>query len=197
MNPVTQSEEQARPLRADARRNRERVLVAAREVFAEQGYDAQMTDIARTAKVGIGTVYRHFPDKAALVEALVAERFTQFAELAREALAAEDAWAGFRDWLLRCAQIQAEDKMICDFLGEAISGERVDAIAREVGLAEITEEVVEHAKRAGALRPDVVGEDVPTMMCGIGVIAHSRRAEGADAWRRHLDFTLAGMRNPG
>ena len=192
MNPVT---EQARPLRADARRNRERVLAAAREVLAVEGVDAQMTDIARRAGVGIGTLYRHFPDKTALIEALVAERFTEFAALARDALTAADAWTGFRDWLVACGAIQAGDRMICDFLSEAIDGERVGAIAEEVGLHAATEEVVAHAKREGALRPAVEASDIPTMMCGLGAIARSR-APHDQTWRRHLDFMLAGMRDP-
>ena len=199
MNPVTDQKVapgETRPLRADARRNRERVLVAARRVLAEQGYDAQMTDVARKAGVGVGTVYRHFPDKTALIEALVAERFTQFAALGREALAAGDPWTGLREWLLRCGEIQAEDKMICDFLTEAIGGERVGAIADEVGLAQVTEEVIEHAKDAGVLRPAVVPQDVPTMMCGVGAIARSESVHDGRSWRRHLEFMLDGMRNP-
>src|SRR5262247_2909084 len=69
-----------RPLRADARRNRERVLEAARACFREDGSNAQMDDVASRAGVGVGTVYRHFPDKAALLEALISERFREFAE---------------------------------------------------------------------------------------------------------------------
>jgi AcrR family transcriptional regulator len=185
-----------RPLRADARRNRERVLVAARKVLAEEGFDAQMTEIAEKAGVGIGTLYRHFPDKTALIEALVAERFREFAELARGALAADDAWEGFRAWLMGCGEIQARDRMICDYLAETLGGERVEAIANQVGLTEITEEVVAHAKREGAIRDAVVPQDIPTMMCGLGAIARRRDGSEDAAWHRHLDFMLAGMRNP-
>jgi AcrR family transcriptional regulator len=194
VSPVTEQARptQERPLRADARRNRERVLAAGRTVLAHEGYDAQMTDVAKKAGVGVGTVYRHFPDKTALIEALVAERFTQFAECARDALAADDAWAGFRGWLLRCGEIQAEDKMVCDFLSEAVGGERVGAIAEEVGLTAVTEKVVEHAKRAGALRDRVRADDIPPMMCGAGAVARSR----GDEWRRILEFSLEGMRDP-
>lgn len=197
MNPVTEEKTAPdRPLRADARRNRERVLAAARDVLALEGFDAQMTDIAGRAGVGIGTLYRHFPDKTALIEALVAERFTQFASLAQDALAADDAWTGFREWLLACGEIQARDRMICDFLSETIGGERVGAIAEEVGLHSATEELVAHAKHAGALRPAVEAADIPTMMCGLGAIARSRTPDD-ESWRRHLDFMLEGMRNPG
>src|SRR5438874_9446076 len=81
-----------RALRADARRNREAVIAAAKKLFADQGLDAQMPDVARVANVGVGTVYRHFPTKDELIASLVAERFERLAEKAREGLEAEDAW---------------------------------------------------------------------------------------------------------
>jgi len=195
VKPVTEATSTApRPLRADARRNRERVLAAARECFAEQGYETQMTDVARKAGVGVGTVYRHFPDKTALVEALVAERFRQFTEGAERALEAEDAWAGFRGWLLRCGEIQAEDRMVCDFITEAVGAERRNAIAQDEGLAEATGAVIAHAKAAGAVRATVEPDDIPSMMCGLGAIARSD-PEGR-VWRRQLEFMLEGMREP-
>ena len=80
------SELAEKPLRADARRNREKVLAAARAVFAEQGVDAQMDDVARRADVGVGTVYRHFPTKDALLNALTDELFAVIAAHARELL---------------------------------------------------------------------------------------------------------------
>src|SRR5512132_1869501 len=81
-----------RVLRADARRNREAVIAAAKQLFADQGLDAQMPDVAKAAKVGVGTVYRHFPTKDDLIAALVAERFERLAQKAREGLEAEDPW---------------------------------------------------------------------------------------------------------
>ena len=194
MNPVTETPTPEKPLRADARRNREKVLAAARAVFAEEGYEAQMTDVAKRAGVGVGTVYRHFPDKTALVEALVAERFRQFREGALEALEVEDAWAGFRGWILRCGEIQAEDRMVCDFITEAVGTERREAIAQGQGLAAATGELIDHAKSAGALRETVEPADVPSMMCGLGAIA---RTDPQDrVWRRQLEFMLEGMREP-
>ena len=194
MNPVTEQTTAEKPLRADARRNRERVLVAARQCFGEQGYDTQMTDVAKQAGVGVGTVYRHFPDKTVLIEALVAERFSQFTIAARDALDAEDAWAGFRGWLEACAEIQAEDRMVCDFITEAVGAERRDAIAAEIGLDEATREVVEHAKAAGAVRSEVEPDDIPGLMCGLGAVARSDPEDRV--WRRQFEFALEGMREP-
>src|SRR5213593_3762177 len=88
-----------RALRADARRNREAVLAAAKKLFADQGLDAQMPDVAKAAKVGVGTVYRHFPTKDDLIAALAAERFERLAEKAREGIDGDDAWEGLCDFI--------------------------------------------------------------------------------------------------
>ncbi len=170
------------------------MLKAARRCFAEQGYDTQMADVAKKAGVGIGTVYRHFPDKTALVEALVEERFGQFAASGREALEADDVWQGFHDWLMLCGEIQAEDRMICDFITEAVGDERRQAIAKATGLREVTIAVIDHAKAAGVLRDDVEQEDIPTIMCGLGAVARVQADPEGRIWRRQLEFMLEGMR---
>src|SRR3982751_474552 len=92
--PPEQQASVDRVLRADARRNREAVIAAAKDLFADEGLDAQMPDVAKAAKVGVGTVYRHFPTKEKLIAALVAERFERLAQKARECLELEDAWEG-------------------------------------------------------------------------------------------------------
>src|SRR3954447_6371000 len=94
-----------RRLRADARRNRERILKAAKEVFGEEGIEAQMDDVARRAGVGVGTVYRHFPNKEVLMGELVKEKFEAFTERAREALEQDDAWEAFCDLLRGNAEL--------------------------------------------------------------------------------------------
>src|SRR3954471_2755425 len=105
-----------KPLRADARRNRERILKAARAVFADKGVDAQIDDVAKRAKVGVGTVYRHFPTKEALRDALVRERFEEIAGYAREALEREDAWDGFCEMIWRAAERNAVDRAFCEIV---------------------------------------------------------------------------------
>ena len=106
-----------RVLRADARRNREAVIAAAKKLFADQGLDAQMPDVAKDANVGVGTVYRHFPTKDDLIGALVAERFERLAQKAREALQADDPWEGTSDFIRFSAQIQADDRGLCESWG--------------------------------------------------------------------------------
>src|SRR5436305_7830852 len=104
-NPAPPIEEGVpRALRADARRNRDAVLAAAKKLFADQGLDAQMPDVAKAAKVGVGTVYRHFPTKEDLIAALVAERFERLAQKAREGLETEDPWEALATFIRFAAQ---------------------------------------------------------------------------------------------
>ena len=181
-------------MRRDKARNQELILRSAHEVFTELGTDVGMEAVASRAGVGVGTVYRHFPDKTELVEALVAERFRQFAEASTAALEAEDAWLGFRSWLESCAEIQAEDRMVCDFVTEAIGEERREALVHEEGLIDATGRVIEHAKAAGAVRDSVEPDDIGGLMCGLGAVA---RRDGDDRmWRRQFEFALEGMREP-
>ena len=109
--PLTTAPERER---ADARRNREKVLEAARAVFSEQGRDAQMDDVARRAGVGVGTVYRHFPTKEALIEALMVAAFETIAAAAEEALEIEDPWEAFASVCWRGAETMAADRALSE-----------------------------------------------------------------------------------
>jgi AcrR family transcriptional regulator len=177
-----------KPLRADARRNRERILKAARAVFAEQGLHSQIDDVAKRAKVGVGTVYRHFPTKEALLDALVRERFEEIAGYAREALEREDAWEGFCELIWRAAERNAADLAFC----EAVAFTDQSAVVAEVGLLESTNELIRRAKAQGRMRPDASENDVPMMMCGASSVM--RLSPTPDAWRRYLTLMLDGLR---
>src|SRR3954449_6757081 len=98
-----------RPLRADAERNRERILDAAREAFAEGGLDVGLHEIAKRAGVGVGTVYRRFPEKEELIAALFEDRIEDVIAIAEEALAEEDAWTGLEHFLHRTCELQVAD----------------------------------------------------------------------------------------
>ena len=176
-----------RPLRADARRNRERILKAARAVFGDQGFDAQIDDVAKRAKVGVGTVYRHFPTKEALLDALVRERFSEIAQFAKEALRHEDAWEGFTELMWRAAERNAADRAFCD----AISGTDCSEIVRACGLAHMTEDLMNRAQAQGKLRLDASQEDIPILMSGCASVM---RTHPAAAWRRYLAIMLDGLR---
>ncbi|HEY4895586.1 MAG TPA: helix-turn-helix domain-containing protein [Solirubrobacteraceae bacterium] len=191
---MTELIDSKRPLRADARRNRERILVAARELFAREESDVQIDDVARRAGVGVGTVYRHFPDKEALMGELVRERFGVFNERLRTALEERDAepfdalTGAIRD---NAASVAEDAATRFAFMS---GGERVfaHASAEREEFMVLADELVERAHAAGQLRPEFIAQDIPMVMCGV-CAAIDKRAAGWD-WRRHLELIIHGMR---
>ena len=181
-----------RPLRADARRNRERVLTAARAVFAEQGRDAQMDDVARRADVGVGTVYRHFPTKDALLNALSDEMFAVVAAYVRTLMDMEDAWEAFHRAMWFGAEKTAGDRAFTEIMAASSDLPPRTCPGKE-DLIVTTGELMARAKAQGRMRPDVVIDDIPLVMCGIGS-ASGMPHRAPDAWRRHLAIVLDGMR---
>jgi AcrR family transcriptional regulator len=179
--------------RADARRNRKRILAAAREQFSEHGLDVRVERIARAAGVGVGTVYRHFPNKEDMLEALVDERFAYFAEVAREALEDPDPWNGFRTLMRESARVTAEDRAVSEALDQ-FSG-LCHCAAENTGLDELTAELIERAKESGSMRADFSVDDISSVMCGLGR-ATAPRADGPPPmdWERYLEIVLAGLR---
>jgi AcrR family transcriptional regulator len=181
-----------RPLRADARRNREAVVAAARAVFAEQGREAQMDDVARRAKVGVGTVYRHFPTKEALIEALAVDSFARLTAIAREALDATDPWEAFVDVLWRGGEIMAGDRALTEVV-MATPGAMEAGAGASAEMVAVVEQLVRRAQDAGRLRPDVITDDIGMLMCGLG--SATRKAHACPgSWRRHLAILIDGLR---
>jgi AcrR family transcriptional regulator len=195
LSPATKTRDHthtARPLRADARRNRERVLSAARKAFAADGLDAQMEEIARLAKVGVGTVYRHFPTKEALLEALWADKMERIIELTNEALENPDPWGGVVEMFERGTAMQAEDLGWCEAVGAARPG-GLNSASAPPELLEANTKLLDRAKRAGALRKDFDFDDVSRVFCAMaGVIS----AQGPDAREPFLRVILDGLRPP-
>jgi len=181
--------------RADARRNREAVLAAASRLFAEEGVEAQMPDVAKAANVGVGTVYRHFPKKDDLIAALAAEQFARLAQKARECLEMEDSWTGIAEFIRFSAQSQAEDRGLCD-----VTSQRPDlmvAAAEGRGLPEHCERLVKPAQREGALRRDLTWEDIPMLTCGLGGATRQVAGPAAGRWPRLVEIVIDGLRAPG
>lgn len=184
-----------RALRADARRNRAAVIEAAKQLFADQGLDAQMPDVAKAANVGVGTVYRHFPTKDHLVAALVAERFDRLADRAREDLEASDAWEGFCDLIRFAAEIQADDRGLCEVIGSR--PDLMETAAFDVELPELCDRLVKRAQRSGQLRRDLEWEDIPMIACGLGGVTQTTPIPSIGRWPRLVEIILDGLRAPG
>ncbi len=185
-------------MRSDARRNRNAIVCAARELFAEKGMDVQMDEIARRAKVGVGTLYRHFPAKEDLLDAVIARRFERLAERAVEAVrraSRGEAWEAFRDYVEWSAELQAGDRALSEAM--ATRSERMHAAAVGSGLVTQLELLLEQAMRAGALREDLVVEDIPAMVCSIGSVAVAAAEKPGWRWDRVLAIWLDGVRAPG
>jgi AcrR family transcriptional regulator len=182
-----------RPLRADARRNRERILAAAQRVFADKGHDAQMDDVAAKAAVGVGTVYRHFPSKEALLGALVAQKFAEFAANAREAQAIEDPWEAFSGAFWRNAELVAADAGVQYVMMS--SAAVIDYVApQKEELEAAMGELTARAKKAGVLRKDFAIQDYGMLMCGLCSTMNASAPSAFD-WRRHLEIILDGLRS--
>ena len=146
--------------------------------------------------MGVGTVYRHFPTKEALVEALAADHFRHLAESARAALEESDPWEGFSGFMYRSAEVQAKDLALAEVMAAQPALVRQAAINRS-DLHEAVGELVARAQRAGKLRKDVVPDDVPMLMCGIGRMTRVDSKGSASSWRRYVAIVLDGLRSPG
>ena len=181
--------------RADARRNRQRILEAARDQFAGHGLDVHVDQIARAAQVGVGTVYRHFPAKEDMLQALADERFAFFAEKARAALDEPDPWNGFCGLMRESARVAAEDRALSEAMDQMPW--LCTTSAEKAGLLELTRELVERAKANGSMRADFTADDVPSMMRGLArATAPQDSGPPAMSWQRYLEIMLAGLRAP-
>ncbi|MFD4323463.1 TetR/AcrR family transcriptional regulator [Nocardioides sp. NPDC058538] len=176
-------------MRADAERNRERVLDAARELFAEQGLDASTNEIARRAGVGVATLFRRFPTRDDLVGAVFADRMAAYVAATDEALANPDPWQGFCGYIERVCRMQADDRGFADVLtltfptAKALEDDRKRA-AEALGV------LLDRAKASGRLRQDFAHQDVPLiLMANAGVVTATRNA-APDAWKRLVGYLI-------
>jgi AcrR family transcriptional regulator len=189
MTDVTSPTAEARPMRADAVRNRAKIVEAAKAAFSERGLETQMEDVARRAEVGVGTLYRHFPTKDALVRALIFDKMQRLSDEAQASLEEEgDAWQAFERVFWRAGNQQIADRA----LREVVSSQPQEVFqqaAEETLLHSRMGELVSRAHAAGALREGVTADDVPMVMCGLAAVMQSERD-----WERYLRFMLDGFR---
>jgi AcrR family transcriptional regulator len=179
-----------RPLRADAARNRELILCTAAQVFAEQGLEAGYDEIARRAGIGVGTVYRRFPERDELIQALFEARIAEIVSIAEEAARRPDAFDGLEWFLEQAIEHQVADRGLKEIMAQAISVDDHQMVGRE-RLGPILEILVERAQADGTLRPDVAMTDLGMQLM---LVSSMTTANQPELWRRYLALFLDGLR---
>ncbi|MGZ6734789.1 MAG: TetR/AcrR family transcriptional regulator [Nocardioides sp.] len=181
---------QSPALRRDAARNRALILEIAAAVFAESGLNASYDEIARRAGVGVGTVYRRFPERSELVQALFEARIEEIVGFAEEAARHSSAWEGLCWFLERLIERQVADRGLKEVMLKTISKDQHEAVGRE-RLGPRIETMVERARDEGALRSDVSAPDLGVL---IMVISSLWTTNTPELWRRYLALALDAMR---
>jgi AcrR family transcriptional regulator len=177
-----------RPLRRDALRNRRRLLDAAAEVFAEHGLEASVEEIARTAGVGMGTLYRRFPTKDALIRALVHDVLTTMLRIAREGTE-RPGGTGLEYFLEAASAYQTAHRGCLPRLWDAgTEHDQVQEVRRLIAA------MLADAKRHGRVRADITSTDVTIVLWAIRGIIETTQDRAPEAWQRHLDIFIAGLR---
>jgi AcrR family transcriptional regulator len=185
-----------KPLRRDAERNRQRLLDAARELFAERGLNVTLDEIAHHAGVGVGTAYRRFGSRDALVTALFEQRMSEIVALAEDALKVDDPWRALQQLIERVLEMQAADRGLKELLlGSRQALQQVSQIRDR--MRPRGEELVRRAQAAGVLRKDFSAQDLPLLQMMLSAIIEVSPPERADLWRRYMALLLDGMRAEG
>ncbi|GAA1056919.1 TetR family transcriptional regulator [Agromyces luteolus] len=178
--------------RADAQRNRQRILTAARRLYATEGLGISMAAVSREAGVGKATLFRHFATVPDLVSAAFAEQMDAYVLATQEALAEDDAWWGFIRYVITVCEMQAGDRGFADVLTTALPGS-ADFEARRVQAYEGFLEVVERARSTGHLRDDFTSQDlILVLFANAGVVA-ATASEAPESWRRLIGHLIRGF----
>ncbi|GAA2211318.1 TetR/AcrR family transcriptional regulator [Nonomuraea monospora] len=182
-----------KPLRSDAARNRDKLLVAATQLFAERGLDVPLEHVARRAGVSIGTLYNHFPTREALLGAVMPQRLAALERITAQALADPDPWDGFAGFLDGLFALQAEDHGLNDALTQGFTLATDVSQACHQGFLD-AERIIERAKAGGRLRADFGSQDLVTLIWAMSQVIRESMGTAPDAWRRCLAFFLDGLR---
>jgi AcrR family transcriptional regulator len=178
-----------RPKRADARRNYDKLIGAARDAFAEQGTSASLEEIARRAGVGIGTLYRHFPNRQDLLEAVYVEEVEELCESAGE-LVDLPPWEALREWLHRAVRYVGRKRALAEELWNYLDRDAPMFKGCRTALFAAGDPLLERAQAAGEVRPDANMEDILQIVGGIG----KNPTIPSDQVERILDLALDGLR---
>jgi AcrR family transcriptional regulator len=180
-------------LRRDAAANRERILETAGRLFADQGLETSMDEVARAAGVGAGTLYRRFPTKEVLVDAILGDGLERFRGFVQAALREDDAFAGLGLFLERSLGLQLENRALLELLRHRLHHEPQLAEARQ-RIRPLLSELVARGQAQGALRDDLVAADVLVLLWALGRVVESTGLHAPDLWRRYLALALDGLR---
>lgn len=190
--PTASPTRPARPRRADALRNRERVIEAAAEVFAAKGLEAGIPEIASLAGVGKATVYRSFPSKEHLVAAVAVERLAWITGRVTQALSADDPGRAFENVLVEIAERQADDGAVAGSLAADIHLPELES-ARATTQAAF-EALLDRGRAAGALRQDVTAEDLRVLFAGVSQVLRADGERDPATWRRYGRLVADALR---
>jgi AcrR family transcriptional regulator len=182
-----------RPLRRDAERNRQRILTAAAGLIAEHGLAVSHDQIAQAAEVAVGTVYRRFPDKSSLVDALFTDQVEAVVASARAALRIADPWTALTTFMTDILQMQAANRGLRELSSGSAHGLALASHAR-TQIAPVVTELLARAREARVVRGDVTEQDLALVPVMIGAVIHSARAVDPQLWRRTLAILLDGLR---
>lgn len=181
-----------KPLRSDARRNRDALVTAARALFEERGLDAPLKEIAARAGVAIGTLYNRFPTRDDLIAAAVEDRIEAGGRIAEQALAIDDPWDSFVYLVEKICELQAADRLLSELAVRTAPSNSI-ASAQEHGHA-VMRRIVTRAQESGVLRRDWVLEDIAFITWSHTRTLEATAAVAPDAWRRNLALILDGLR---
>ena len=195
--PAADAEPSCSPrLRRDAQANREALLAAAQARFAADGLDASLVQVARDAGLAIGTLYRHFPTRLDLIQALFADKLQSWLEAAERADALDDAWQGFVAFIEAMCRLQADDQGFNDLLSMRLPAATGLACTQD-RIGDIAARIIGRAQEQGSLRPDLTREDLAFVIWSQSRINQATRDVAPRAWRRHLHLLLDGFRAEG
>jgi AcrR family transcriptional regulator len=192
--PLRAAPAPGRPLRRDAQRNRDALLESARANFAEQGLEAPLDQIAKDAGVAIGTLYRHFPTRLDLIQALFTGKLHAVAEAAEQAAAMDDAWEGFVHFVETMCELQAEDRGLNDLASVRLLPASPELDESNARIHDRGVEIIRRAQEQGTLRADVRTEDLAFLVWSHNRVTEATHGIAPNAWRRYLHLMLDAFR---
>ncbi|MFD9002991.1 TetR/AcrR family transcriptional regulator [Streptomyces sp. NPDC059582] len=185
-----------KPMRSDAVRTRKLLVTAAADAFAEQGTEVPVSEIAERAGIGKATVFRHFTTKDDLLAAIVTEKMDRLAETGERLAQAEDPAYGLREFMSAAVELQVEDRAFCQVV-HGVAHDHPEVHRSQEKLDAVTDALTDRARRHGAIRQDITGQDVMLLMSGIPQTTSRLQDTQPHLWRRYLHLVFDGMQADG